>query len=70
MANHNGLLKVIPLNKEIYIPLSFLIPILDSKNILELRFLDSLRFMPSSLDVLSKTLSVNSFKIVKNNYNK
>lgn len=55
LANFDGETKVIPLNKEVYIAMSHYIPMNDEKR-LELRFLDSFRFMASSLDKLAKNL--------------
>ncbi|XP_062141781.1 uncharacterized protein LOC133849675 [Drosophila sulfurigaster albostrigata] len=61
-----GEIKVIPLNKELYISISKYLPL--RKNTLEIRFLDTIRFMPSSLDTLAGNLSEENFNVLKSQY--
>lgn len=61
-----GDIKVIPLNKELYISISKFVPVKDDT--LEIRFLDSLRFMPSSLSTLAGNLSENNCNVLKTQY--
>lgn len=56
-------ISVIPLNKELYISVSKKLKIREGINF-EIRFLDSFRFMSSSLDSLVKDLDSNSFSAV------
>lgn len=51
-----GEIRVLPQNKELYISLSKFIYVDETK--IELRFLDSFRFMPASLDTLSSSLEM------------
>ncbi|XP_046811985.1 uncharacterized protein LOC111688865, partial [Lucilia cuprina] len=60
----DGPINIIPLNKELYISLSKTISSDNGGNI-EIRFLDSCRFMPSSLDNLVKNLTKQELKNVK-----
>lgn len=60
----DGSINVIPLNKELYISLSKYVKNSNGDRI-EIRFLDSCRFMPSSLDNLVKNLTKQDLKIVK-----
>ena len=64
---NDGPINIIPLNKELYISLSKTIKA-DSGDNIEIRFLDSYRFMSSSLDSLVKNLSKNDLKTVKSMY--
>ncbi|XP_075162933.1 uncharacterized protein LOC142235565 [Haematobia irritans] len=59
-----GETTVIPLNKEVYIAMSNFIP-MDQNYRLELRFLDSFRFMSASLDSISRNLSDDMFHNTK-----
>ncbi|XP_065363259.1 uncharacterized protein LOC135956640 [Calliphora vicina] len=63
----DGPINIIPLNKELYISLSKTIKS-DKGNNIEIRFLDSYRFMPSSLDSLIQNLTKDELKIVKEFY--
>ncbi|XP_037805797.1 uncharacterized protein LOC119599924 [Lucilia sericata] len=60
----DGPINIIPLNKELYISLSKTINSDNGRNI-EIRFLDSYRFMTSSLDNLVKNLTQDELKVVK-----
>ncbi|XP_075157947.1 uncharacterized protein LOC142231214 [Haematobia irritans] len=62
-----GNTSVIPLNKELYISVSHKIKF-DNGDLLEYRFLDSLRFMPSSLDSLAKNLLDDKMTTVRSNF--
>lgn len=64
LSSVKGDINIIPLNKELYISISKRIYVND-KDIIELRFLDSFRFMPSSLDSLAKNLNNNDLEITK-----
>ncbi|XP_050340230.1 uncharacterized protein LOC126766507 [Bactrocera neohumeralis] len=64
LSSVKGDINIIPLNKELYISISKRIYIND-KDTIELRFLDSFRFMPSSLDSLAKNLNNNDLEITK-----
>ena len=64
LSSIEGSIDVIPLNKEKYISFSKKI-YFNRRELIELRFLDSFRFMPSSLDSLSKNLSDDDLKITK-----
>ncbi|XP_047024710.1 uncharacterized protein LOC124633507 [Helicoverpa zea] len=59
-----GYINLIPKNKEKYISFSKFVP-LDSKNTVQLKFIDSFNFLSSSLDNLAKTLNVADFKHLK-----
>ncbi|KAI8123512.1 hypothetical protein CVS40_5989 [Lucilia cuprina] len=63
----DGPINIIPLNKELYISLSKTISSNNGGNI-EIRFLDSCRFMPSSLDNLVKNLTKDELRNVKEFY--
>lgn len=67
LAACEGDIKVIPLNKELYVSLSLHIK-MDEKNGLEMRFLDSFRFMADSLDSLVNNLSENDFYTVRSHF--
>lgn len=58
---------VIPLNKEVYISLSHFTKMNDSHD-LEIRFLDTMRFMGDSLDSLANNLTDNDFRTIKNHF--
>ncbi|XP_037823480.1 uncharacterized protein LOC119611843 [Lucilia sericata] len=60
----DGPINIIPLNKELYISLSKTINSDNGRNI-EIRFLDSYRFMTSNLDNLVKNLTQDELKVVK-----
>lgn len=60
---NNGPINIIPLNKELYISLSKMIRV-DNDEI-EIRFLDSYRFMQSSLDSLAQNLTKTDFHTLK-----
>ncbi|XP_075158048.1 uncharacterized protein LOC142231318 [Haematobia irritans] len=62
-----GETKVIPLNKELYISVSHTVKIQRDVH-LEYRFLDSLRFMQSSLDALATNLSDEKMTTVKSHF--
>lgn len=64
LAKLDGDIKVIPLNKELYISLSHT-TYKGERSYLEMRFLDSLRFMPESLDKLASNLAEEDFHSVK-----
>lgn len=59
----NGPINIIPLNKEVYISLSKMIRVDNCE--LEIRFIDSYRFMQSSLDSLANNLSKTDFHTLK-----
>lgn len=59
-----GDIKIIPLNKELYVSVSKRIRV-SEKDTIELRFLDSYRFMASSLDQLAGFLSDDDLKTIK-----
>lgn len=67
LADYPGDIDVIPLNKELYISVRKRIQITDKYN-LELRFLDSFKFMSASLDKLSNYLHNDDFKTLKSIY--
>lgn len=67
LASYNGNISCIPLNKERYISVSKTLHTFDNRTI-ELRFLDSLRFMPSSIDSLTKDLTPSDFKLIRSNF--
>ncbi|XP_065370870.1 uncharacterized protein LOC135963015 [Calliphora vicina] len=56
LSSVKGDINIIPLNKELYVSISKKISV-NEKDTFELRFLDSLRFMPSSLEKLANYLS-------------
>lgn len=60
LANIQGGINVIPKNKEKFISLTKFIP-LDDGNVAQLKFIDSLNFLDSSLDTLVKTLNSDDF---------
>lgn len=62
-----GTTHIIPQNKELYISLSHTVNV-GFGNTLEYRFLDSLRFMASSLDTLAKNLSDDNFCSVREHF--
>ena len=64
LSNIQGDVSIIPLNKENYISLSKRI-YLDAKNTFEIRFLDSNRFLQSSISSLAKNLSPDDLKLTK-----
>jgi len=59
-----GEISIITLNKEFYISISKRI-VIRKNEILELRFLDSFRFMSSSLDSLTSNLKEENFYTIK-----
>lgn len=63
----DGPIDLIPLNKELYVSLSKRIFVSDEKTI-ELRFLDSARFMPSSLEKLANNLATKDFNTTRAYY--
>ena len=63
-----GEIKVIPINKEHYISLSKIIEC-ENGNSLEIRFLDTFRFMSSSLDALASNLVDEQLKTIKSHFN-
>ncbi|XP_037921320.1 uncharacterized protein LOC119658124 [Hermetia illucens] len=67
LASIDGDISIIPINKELYVSLSKKIPLNDSETI-ELRFLDSFRFMHSSLDALVNNLAHKDLKTVSGVY--
>lgn len=62
LSKFEGDIKVIPLYKELYISLSKFIPMQNNKSF-EIRFLDSFRFMASSLESLANNLNEMTFKL-------
>lgn len=60
-------INVIPLNKELYISMSKSI-VVDENYKIQLRFIDSLKFMTSSLDSLVNNLSQDDFKNIKSQF--
>lgn len=68
-AIDNGANKidVIPINKEVYFSISKSIDVDDKK--VQLRFIDSIKFMASSLDSLVNNLKKEDFKIVQSQFN-
>nr|XP_032289060.1 uncharacterized protein LOC116649904 [Drosophila virilis] len=64
LSKIEGDVSVIPLNKEFYISISKKI-FIGKNEFIELRFLDSFRFMPSSLDSLASYLSDSDLCTVK-----
>ncbi|KNE88522.1 hypothetical protein PSTG_18074 [Puccinia striiformis f. sp. tritici PST-78] len=68
LSEYPGEIRVIPQNKERYISVSKLIPVKSAsgkqKNI-ELRFLDSFKFMASSLEKLAQYLPSSEFHLIK-----
>lgn len=67
LASCEGDIKVIPLNKELYVSLSLHIKMGENTS-LELRFLDSFRFMADSLDSLANNLSERDFITVRSQF--
>ena len=67
LSSVKGDINIIPLNKELYVSISKKILINDNDTI-ELRFLDSFRFMPSSLEKLAGYLSDSDLITVKSIY--
>ncbi|XP_059225632.1 uncharacterized protein LOC106094284 [Stomoxys calcitrans] len=72
LVEHEGEIKVIPLNRELYVSLSLYIQmsVADGQGSqaysrLELRFLDSFRFMAASLESLAENLTDKEFHIVR-----
>lgn len=63
----NSSIKVIPITKEKYISITLTIKLAE-KDFLEIRFLDSFRFMSSSLDSLANNLSADDFNTVRANF--
>lgn len=67
-----GVSNIIPLNKELYISLSYTIDVYpeeeESNNKIELRFLDTLRFMAASLDSLASYLSDDDLYCVRKHF--
>lgn len=60
-----GQISIVPLNKEKYISISTKILMNEKeRQFLELRFLDSFRFLPFSIDTIAKTLSKTDFSIL------
>ncbi|XP_037806202.1 uncharacterized protein LOC119600179 [Lucilia sericata] len=67
LSSIKGDINIIPLNKELYISISKRISV-NEKDTIELRFLDSFRFMASSLEKLASYLSDDDLNIVKSVY--
>lgn len=63
LSNFDGDIKVIPLNKELYISLSKFISVGQNETF-EIRFLDSFRFMASSLESLANNLNDDNFHVL------
>lgn len=61
-----GDINIIPLNKELYVSVSIN---LNAKNTIELRFLDSFRFMPLGLESLASYLDDSDLNVVSSIYN-
>lgn len=64
LADVDGDIDIIPLNKEVFISVTKTIK-LGINHSFKIRFIDSFRFMPSSLEKLVKTLDINSIDITK-----
>ncbi|XP_075162781.1 uncharacterized protein LOC142235412 [Haematobia irritans] len=67
LAHFEGTTSVIAQNKETYISMSHIIP-MGNKKILELRFLDSFKFMAASLDTLARNLTDDALHNVKEHF--
>lgn len=72
ISAEGGSIDVIPVNKEVFLSLRKKITVLHKKSKvkLELRFLDSFRFMSSKLEDLAKNLQANQHHIMRKFYNK
>jgi len=68
LGKFEGDIKVIPSNGETFISLSKQVNCADGKRYIWLRFLDSCRFLQSSLDSLVKTLDTSNFPILSQFY--
>ncbi|XP_075163030.1 uncharacterized protein LOC142235654 [Haematobia irritans] len=67
LADYEGTTSVIAQNKETYISMSHTLP-MGEKWLLELRFLDSFRFMAASLDTLARNLEDDALLNVKEHF--